>query len=156
MTETVKTAFVSFVFCSVVGGMLEYLTSQKYRKTLRVAVVGVILALCIMPVFDKDFGFDFELKTDMQNEQVTYDALMHTANLVEKKIRSQIKDILINEGVDEYEIYVTTSVDKEDNIVFLEDVVVEVDKRFEDKIPDITKNLPGEYKNIVRTGVKNE
>ena len=52
MSEAIKTAFISFTVCSVVGGMLEYLTPPKYRKTLRVVVVGIVLALCIMPVFD--------------------------------------------------------------------------------------------------------
>ncbi len=156
MSETIKTAFISFTVCSVVGGMLEYLTPLKYRKTLRVAVVGIVLALCIMPVFNKDFDFDLKLNTESQGEQLSYDSLMHTASLVEKKVRGQIKDVLINQGVDEYEIYITTTVDKEEDVVYLEEVKVEVHEKYSDKLSDIVKDLPQDYRDIVKTGVKNE
>ncbi len=156
MTETVKSAFVSFAVCSVVGGMLEYLTPKKYRKTLRVTVVGVVLALCIVPAFGEHIDFNLNLDTQQDNEQLAYDSLMHTANLVEKKVRGQIKELLINEGVDEYEIYITTSVDKVESTIYLEEVVVEIGEKFGDKLPVINKKIPDEYKSIVRTGVKNE
>ena len=90
----------------------------------------------------------------MSEEQIAYDSLMHTANIIEKDLRQQIKDILIKYDVNEYEIYITTSVDKENRTVFLEEVVVLVDKAFEDLLPDIKGALPEEYKSIVRTGVK--
>jgi hypothetical protein len=156
MSEAIKNTFVSFAICSVVGGVLEYLTPPKYRKTLRVAAVGIVLALCIMPIFNKDFEFDIKLKTESQSEQLSYDSLMHTANLVEKTVRSQIKEVLINHGVDEYEIYITTSVDKEKNVVYLEEITVEVHEKYKDKLNAITKALPQDYRDIVKTGVKNE
>lgn len=156
MSEAIKTAFISFTVCSVVGGMLEYLTPPNYRKTLRVVVVGIVLALCIMPVFDNDFDFDLKLDSESQGEQLSYDSLMHTANLVENKIRRQIKDILINQGIDEYEIYITTTVDKEESVVYLEAIKIEVHEKYSDKLSNIVKNLPRDYRDIVKTGVKNE
>lgn len=156
MSETIKASFIGFTVCSVVGGMLEYLTPPKYRKTLRVAVVGVVLALCIMPVFDKEFDFDLRLDTESQAEQLSYDTLMHTANLVEKKVRGEIKNILINQGVDEYEIYITTTVDKEESVVFLEEIIVEVHEKYGGKLETIVKEIPQDYRDIVKTGVKNE
>lgn len=156
MSEAIKNTFVSFAICSVAGGVLEYLTPPKYRKTLRVAAVGIVLALCIVPVFNKDFEFDIKLKTESQSEQLSYDSLMHTANLVEKTVRGQIKEVLINHGVDEYEIYITTSVDKEKNVVYLEEITVEVHEKYKDKLNAITKALPQDYRDIVKTGVKNE
>ena len=154
MSEAIKTAFISFTVCSVVGGMLEYLTPPKYRKTLRVVVVGIVLALCIMPVFDNDF--DLKLDSESQGEQLSYDSLMHTANLVENKIRRQIKDILINQGIDEYEIYITTTVDKEESVVFLEEIIVEVHEKYGGKLEAVVKEIPQDYRDIVKTGVKNE
>ncbi len=156
MTDAVKSAFVSFAVCSVVGGMLEYLTPSGYRKTLRVVVVGVVLALSVMPFLGEGFGAELSVMPQADNEQLAYDSLMHTANLVEKKVRGQIKDILIKEGVNEYEIYVTTTVDKVENTVFLEEIVVEVGAGFREKLTAITEKIPVEYKSIVRTGVKNE
>lgn len=154
MSEAIKTAFISFTVCSVVGGMLEYLTPPKYRKTLRVVVVGIVLALCITPVFDNDF--DLKLDSESQGEQLSYDSLMHTANLVENKIRRQIKEILINQGIDEYEIYITTTVDKDESVVFLEEIIVEVHEKYGGKLEAIVKEIPQDYRDIVKTGVKNE
>jgi hypothetical protein len=71
-------------------------------------------------------------------------------------VRSQIKEVLINYGVDEYEIYITTSVDKEKNVVYLEEITVEVHEKYKDKLNAITKALPQDYRDIVKTGVKNE
>lgn len=156
MSEAIKTAFISFTVCSVVGGMLEYLTPPNYRKTLRVVVVGIVLALCIMPVFDNDFDFDLKLDSESQGEQLSYDSLMHTANLVEKKVRGQIKDVLINQGIDEYEIYITTTVDKDESVVFLEEIIVEVHEKYGGKLEAIVKEIPQDYRDIVKTGVKNE
>ena len=156
MSEAIKTAFISFTVCSVVGGMLEYLTPPKYRKTLRVVVVGIVLALCIMPVFDNDFEFDLMLDSESQGEQLSYDSLMHTANLVENKIRRQIKDVLINQGIDEYEIYITTTVDKEESVVYLEAIKIEVHEKYGGKLEAIVKEIPQDYRDIVKTGVKNE
>lgn len=156
MTQTVKTAFVSYAVCAVVGGILEYLTPPKYRKTLRVAVVGVILAVSLAPFTDISWDVDLMADKPYIRENTTYDALMHTANLAEKKVRSRIKDVLIKYGVNEYEIYVTTSVDKEECIVYLESIVVEVDSSYEALLPQINNDIPDEYKSIARTGVKNE
>lgn len=156
MTETVRTALVSFIACSVVGGMLEYLAPPKYRKTLRVCVVGVVLAFCVAPVFEADFSLRVDYSTAVDKEQLEYDSLMHTANLVEKKVRAEVKTVLINEGVDEYEIYITTSVDKEDGAVFLEEVVIEVHEKYEDKLSVISENISADYRSVVKTGVKNE
>ena len=156
MSGIIKSTFASFAVCSVVGGMLEYLTPQKYRKTLRVAVVGIVLTLCFVTSLENVSDFDWWLDTEVQSEQISYDSLMHTASLVEKSVRGQIKEILINQGVDEYEIYITTSVDKDDNTVFLEEVAVEVAEEFRGKLSVIEEKIPQEYKSIVRTGVKNE
>ena len=153
MMDAVRNIVINFVVCSVVGGVLEYLTPHSYRKTLRVAVVGVVLAVCISPVFKLELN-GFNIENSVSEEQIAYDSLMHTANIIEKDLRQQIKDILIKYDVNEYEIYITTSVDKENRTVFLEEVVVLVDKAFEDLLPDIKGALPEEYKSIVRTGVK--
>ena len=153
MMDAVRNIVINFVVCSVVGGVLEYLTPQSYRKTLRVAVVGVVLAVCISPVFKLELN-GLNIENSVSEEQIAYDSLMHTANIIEKDLRQQIKDILIKYDVNEYEIYITTSVDKENRTVFLEEVVVLVDKAFEDLLPDIKGALPEEYKSIVRTGVK--
>ncbi len=156
MTQAVKAAFVNYAVCAVVGGVLEYLVAPKYRKTLRVAVVGVILAVSLAPFTGISWDVDLENDKAYIRENTTYDALMHTANLTEKKVRLQVKDILIKNGINEYEIYVTTSVDKEECVVYLESIVIEVDRVYESLLPQINNEIPDEYKSIARTGVKND
>jgi hypothetical protein len=90
------------------------------------------------------------------SEKMNFDALMHTANLTERKLREEMKDILIKQGINEYEIYITTTVNEEDNTVCLEEIKIEVGKAFENKINIIKNNVPKEYQEILKVGVKNE
>lgn len=161
MKEVIKTVFINYITCAIVGGILEYVVPGKMKKTLRVAVVSVMLAASFLPLVKADFDFsDVSYSTQTENE-ISYDALMHTANLTEKKIYSQMKEILINEGVDEYEIYVRTSIEKQENTVYLDEVKIEIPQEFEDKIPNIKKAVPKEYESVstiekVSAGSENE
>ena len=65
-----------------------------------------------------------------------------------------MRDILINCGIGEYEIYVTTSVDEAENIVWLESVVVEIPSEYGDKTNDIINAVPEEYRSVTRVGEK--
>ncbi len=148
MSEVIKTVFVNYIFCALVGGLLEYFAPQNARKTLRVAVVSFMLVFSLAPLLKLEFDFG-EIPSGQEiNESVGYDALMHTANLTEKKIYNEMRDILINLGVDEYEIYVTTSVEKDVGTVYLEGIKIEVAEEFKDKIPDIAKMVPVEYEPV--------
>ncbi len=156
MTQTIKTVLLNYAVCAFVGGILEYIAPERTKKTLRVAIVSVILLVVILPVVKSDISVDDFLVEAQISENVSYDALMHTANLTEKKLREEMKKILINEGVNEYEIYINTSVDKDENTVYLEEIKIEVGERFKEKIPDIKSKVPKEYKEILKVGVKNE
>lgn len=148
MSEVVKSVFVNYIACALFGGLLEYVAPQSMRKTLRVAVVAVMLAASLTPVLKTDFELP-EISTDEEvSEEMNYTALMHTANLTEKKVYNEIRDILINLGIDEYEIYINTTVEAEENTVYLDGVRVEVDERFKQKIAEIEINIPEEYKSV--------
>lgn len=156
MAETIKTVLVNYAVCALVGGMLEYIAPEKAKKTLRVAVVSVLLLAIVSPITKNEISVE-SLFPEMQlSEEINYNALMHTANLTEKKLREEMKEILINEGVNEYEIYISTSVDEEENTVFLEEIKIEIGKAFEDKITDIKNKAPEEYQKVLKVGVKNE
>lgn len=156
MSETIKTVLLNYVTCALVGGVLEYIAPEKTRKVLRIAVVSVLLLGIISPIVKSDISVGDLLSQTEIEENAEYDALMHTANLTEKKIREEMKEILINEGVNEYEIYVSTSVDAEKNTVYLEEIKIEVGNAFEDKIDKIKNSVPQEYGQILKVGVKNE
>lgn len=156
MNDTVKTVLLNYAICAFVGGMLEYISPEKIKKNLRVAVVSVLLFCVVAPVVKSDYSIDGLLVKTENNEEINYNTLMHTANLTERKIREEMKEILINEGVSEYEIYISTSVDEEENTVYLDKIKIEVGKAFKNKISNVKNKVPEEFKSILEVGVKNE
>ncbi len=155
MSETVKTVVTGYMFCAFIGGILEYLAPPKAKSILRIVVTIVVLFVTLTPIIKSDISFSsFILNENDSNTKI--DALMHTANLTEKKIYNEIREILINLHIDEYEIYVTTSVDEEKNIVYLEEIKVELSEEFTDKTEIVKSKISEEYKDILKVGVKNE
>lgn len=156
MAETVKTVLLNYAFCALAGGIFEYISPEKTKKTMRVAVVSVMLLVVISPIAKSEINLENTLSEYEISESVNYDALMHTANLTERKLREEMKEILIKENINEYEIYITTTVDEEENTVYLEEIKIEVGKAFKDKINDIKNNVPEEYQEVLKVGVKND
>ena len=154
MSETIKSVFINYIVCAIAGGFLEYFAPPKSRKTLRVIIMGVILATSFAPLLKTEITIPDFSGYDELSENASYDALMHTANLTEKKVYGEVRDVLINSGVDEYEIYVTTSVEEETNTVWLEKVEVEIPKEFSGKLSEIEKAIPEEYRSVTRVGEK--
>lgn len=157
MTQTIKTVLLNYAVCALVGGVLEYIAPEKIKKTLRVAVVSVMLLVVISPIAKTEINLEGNLISQEElSEKMNYDVLMHTANLTERRIREEIKEILIKENVNEYEIYITTTVDEEKNTVFLTEIKIEIGKAFENKIELVKNNVPKEYQEVLKVGVKNE
>ena len=156
MTETIKTVLLNYAVCALVGGVLEYIAPEKTKKTLRITIVSVMLLMVISPIVKSEVNLENLLPEEEISEKMNYDALMHTANLTERKLREEMKEILIKENINEYEIYITTTVDEEKNTVFLEEIKIEVGKAFENKISIIKSNIPKDYQEILKVGVKNE
>lgn len=156
MTETIKTVLFNYAVCAFVGGILEYIAPEKTKKTLRVAVVSVLLLAVLSPIARTGFSVEDLITQAEISEEFNYDTLMHTANLTERKLREEMKEIIINESVNEYEIYITTSVNEEENTVVLEEIKIEVGKAFEEKIANIKKKIPEEYESVLEVGVKND
>lgn len=156
MSETLKTVLLNYAVCAFVGGALEYVAPERTKKTLRVAVVSVLLLGVLLPFSKNEIRIEKLFPETEIKEEINYDALMHTANLTERKIRGEMKEILINEGVNEYEIYINTTVDERENTVFLDEIKIEVGKDFEGEIADIKNKVPQEYKGVLKVGVKNE
>lgn len=149
MSDVIKTVFVNYITCALVGGILEYVAPQNARKTLRVAVVSIMLITSFSPILKIDIDFSNINSIYENDETQSYDALMHTANLTEKKIYNEMRDILINLEIDEYEIYVKTTVEIEENTVYLDSIKIEVSEIFADKIPEIKKCVKEEYRTVL-------
>lgn len=156
MTGTIKTVLLNYAVCALVGGVLEYIAPEKTKKTLRIAVVSVLLLMVVSPIMKSEINLEKFLPEEEISENVNYNALMHTANLTEQKLREEMKELLIKQGINEYEIYITTTVDEEKNTVYLEEIKIEVGKSFENKIDIIKSYVSDEYQEILKVGVKNE
>ncbi len=156
MTQIIKTVFLNYALCAFVGGVFEYIAPERMKKTLRVVIVSVLLLGIFSPIVKSKISVDDLFSETEISEEINYDALMHTANLTERKLREEMKEILINTGVNEYEIYIRTSVDEEENTVYLEEIKIEVGNAFKDKIDEIKSQVSEEYQEILKVGVKNE
>ncbi len=156
MNETIKTVLLSYAVCSLAGGILEYITPEKMRKTLRVIITLFLVSTVVFPLLKTDVDIDTIFSTEENLENSKYSALVHTQSLLEKKLYDEMRNILINCEVNEYEIYITTTVDEEENTVYLEKIKIEVSGDFQNKTEDIKNIVPHEYKSVLEVGVKNE
>lgn len=157
MTEIIKTVLFNYALCALVGGVLEYIAPEKTKKALRVAVASVMLFVVASPIAKSEISLENTVISEEEiSEKVSYNALMHTANLTERRLKAEMKEILINESINEYEIYITTSIDEEESIVFLEEIKIEVGIAFENKVDEIKNKVPREYQEVLKVGVKIE
>ena len=99
MTETIKTVLLNYAVCALVGGVLEYIAPEKTKKSLRIAVVSVMLLMVVSPFVKSEVNLKNILPEEEISENVNYDALMHTANLTERKLKAEMKEILIKENI---------------------------------------------------------
>lgn len=156
MSETIETVLLNYAVCALVGGILEYIAPEKTKKTLRAAVVSVMLLTVVSPIVKSEIKLENIISEEEISEEVNYEALMHTANLTERRLKEEMKEILIKENINEYEIYITTTVDEDENTVYLDEIKIEVGKAFENKISIIKSKVPEEYQEVLKVGVKNE
>lgn len=156
MTESLKTVLLNYAFCSFAGGFLELIAPQKTKAILRTIVAVVIIFSIASPIAAGDFSLGEPNNIAAIEENARMDALMHTANLAERAVKEELRNILINLEINEYEIYVSTSVDEKENTVYLESVNVQVAKEFSHKIEGIYNAATGDYKAVLKVGVKNE
>ncbi len=157
MTETIKSVMLNYAVCALVGGILEYVSPERTKKNLRVAVVSVMLLVVVSPIAKREINLESDVISQEEiSENMNYSALMHIANITERKLREEMKEILIKESINEYEIYITTTVDEDEKTVYLEEIKIEVGKAFSDRINVIKSSIPKEYQEVVKVGVKNE
>ena len=157
MSDVIKTVLFNYAVCAFVGGALEYLAPEKTKKTLRIAVVSVMLLVIASPIAKGEISIEGDLVSQEEiSEKTNYDALMHTASLTERMLREEMKEILINENINEYEIYITTEVDEEESTVLLTEIKIELGKAFENKSELVKNKVPEEYREVLKVGVKNE
>lgn len=156
MKDVISTVFLNYFLCVIIGGILEYVAPAKSRKTLKICILCVMLLSFLTPLLETEIELDSLYKSDEQQVQEKYNSIMHTANMMEKELYSQAKEILINLKVSEYEIYIDTSYNEEENTVYLDGITVELGEDYGALKDDVFNSFPDEYKEILLVGVKNE
>ncbi len=156
MSETIKTVLLNYVVCSLVGGVLEQITPVKMKKTIRIIVTVFLISSVIFPLFNSDFDLTAIYENGINNTEAEYSTLVHLQNLTEKKIYDEIRNVLINLNINEYEIYITTDISETESTVYLDEIRIEIAQEFENKIEAVKNDVNQEYKSILKVGVKNE
>ena len=81
MTEIIKTVLFNYAVCALVGGVLEYLSPEKTKKTLRVAVVSVMLLVVVSPIAKNKISFENNLLSEEEINQEILDLAEHYKNV---------------------------------------------------------------------------
>ena len=151
----IKEILISYAFSAFLGGFLEFFAPERAKSTLRAIVAAVIIFAVAYPLAKGEISLP-EDEIMINEEKNETDALMHIAALTEKTVKNDLKNLLINLGINEYEIYVTTSVDEENSTVYLENVRVELGADFRKDAERVYDSVTADYKSVLKVGVKNE
>lgn len=154
--NVLKLVLVNFCVCALFVSVLQMIIPDKMKRILKVISSVALVAIIISPFLSVDtdelFGaFDFDAIEESENKQ---NALVHTSRLMEQEIYKNVESTLINCGVNEYEIYITTECFEESNEIALIKVEVLVGSEFESKINMIKEALSSEYSEVLKVGVK--
>ena len=82
-------------------------------------------------------------------------SLAAASGRLEKAVYKNVEETLINEGINEYEIYVSTNLNEEENTVTLSLVSVQIGSDFKDKAESIKQKLSETYGEALALEVKN-
>lgn len=152
--ESIKTVLVNYAVCALLGSIFEFISPRRSKETFRIISSIILLSVIVIPLAHFDFTEKIEELTLDYEEPNKTDALLHTANLMEKELYSRTENILINQGVDEYEIYISTKTDESANEIILNELKILVDEKFKEKIPEIETALKNDFGETLKIGVK--
>lgn len=152
--DSIKTVLVNYAVCALLGSIFEFISPRRSKETFRIISSIVLLSVIVIPFANFDLTEKIEEITVDYEEVNETDPLLHTANLMEKEIYKQTENVLINSGIDEYEIYISTKIDESANEIVLTEVRILVDEKYKDKIPEIESALKNEFGETLKIGVK--
>lgn len=153
--DSIKTVLVNYAICALLGSVLEFISPKKSREAFRIVSGIILISVIVIPLVGFNFSAELEKREfEFEEEGSGEDVLLTTAGLMEKEIYKQIENILINEQIDEYEIYISTEIDEEANEIILSEVNVLVGVHFQNKITELSSILGKEFGDILQIGVK--
>ncbi len=152
--DSIKLVLVNYAVCALFGSIFEFLLPRKNKDVFRIVSSIILISVIIIPLSKLNLEDEFlNIEYSLEPKE-TENNLQYTAGLIEKEIYKNIENMLINESVNEYEIYISTNVDESTNEIVLSEVTVLVDEKFKDKISVLEKNLKSEFGEVLKIGVK--
>ena len=152
--DSIKLVLVNYAVCALLGSIFEFILPRKNKDVFRIVSSVILISVIVIPLSRLDLKSEFSHLDFSLTESDTQQSINHTANLIEKEIYKSIEEILINEGVNEYEIYIDTKVDEATNEIVLQEVTVLVDEIFNEKISVLESILKTEFGEVLKIGVK--
>lgn len=152
--DSIKLVLVNYAVCALLGSIFEFVLPRKNKDVFRIVSSVILISVIVIPLSRLDLKSEFSQLDFSITESDTQQSINHTANLIEKEIYKSIEEILINEGVNEYEIYIDTKVDEATNEIVLQEVTVLVDELFKEKISVLESILKTEFGEVLKIGVK--
>ena len=152
--DSIKLVLVNYAVCALLGSIFEFVLPRKNKDVFRIVSSVILISVIVIPLSRLDLKSEFSNLDFSLTESDTQQSINHTANLIEKEIYKSIEEILINEGVNEYEIYIDTKVDEATNEIVLQEVTVLVDEIFNEKISVLESILKTEFGDVLKIGVK--
>ena len=152
--DSIKLVLVNYAVCALLGSIFEFILPRKNKDVFRIVSSIILISVIIIPLSRIDFENEFSEFEILVEESETQSGVNHTASLIEKEIYKNVENILINEGVNEYEIYISTNVDDSTNEIVLTEVTVLVDEKFKGEISDLENILKTEFGEVLKIGVK--
>jgi hypothetical protein len=86
-------------------------------------------------------------------EDAAYDDLMHAAGLLENGVRANVRDVLAQLKIHEYDVDVQTACSREEGSVSLTSLTIELGEAYANRIADVKEAL-GEYQEVLIVRVK--
>ncbi len=153
--DSVKTVLMNYAVCALLGSIFEFIAPRKNKETFRIISSIILISVIVIPLATFDFkGLLGEQTLQFETEQTEEKALQNTAKLIEREIYKKVEEILINEGVNEYEIYVSTQTDEASGEIILCELKILVDSKFQSKIPALEEKFINDFGDVLKIEVK--
>ncbi len=152
--DSIKLVLVNYAVCALFGSIFEFILPRKNKDVFRIVSSIILISVIIIPLSKLDLSSEFEKIEYSLETGKSENSIYTTAGFIEKEIYKNIENILINEGVNEYEIYISINVDEGTNEIVLTEVKILIDKKFKDKTSSLENRLKTDFGEVLKIGVK--
>lgn len=153
--SALKTVIVNYCVYAFFAAVLELITSEKHKRAFRSFSFCVILAFSLLPLSGAQIDISNAFNYEEQGGENAAASLASACTRLERAVYENVSQALINIGINEYEIYVSTVVNEEECVVRVTEVLVELGEKFADDTERAFEALKADYEEILKVEVKN-